>query len=443
MPPARPPSQTEEAPIAAALAREGRRRLGPVMLARTLALVATAAIVGVVTSWPDALFWLGLILVFALLGAAHYAVGRSRHARDWMVYAFTAFDLALLAFTLIYPNPIPADPPPPQAVIRYNNFVYLFIILGALGMTLRPRLILWGGACGAVFWSLGVWWLTTLPGATWEGRDARPAAERMADLHYVDLGVQAQSVGVFLIVSGLIAAGSAAARRLAVRETAAARRAANLSRYLPAEAVSSMAERDAPFTEEREAEAAVLFTDIVGFSGLAERRGPRETIELLRQAHGLVAQAVSDHGGVVDKFIGDGVMATFGVAAALEREAAPAPAERAFAATRAILAAAARWNEARAAAGERPVRFAIGLHHGLVVIGDMGSARRMELAVIGDTVNVAARLETICRALDLAAAYSEEAMAAARWPDGPERIGPERLRGRDEPVIVWGLRRSA
>lgn len=422
--------------IEAALRRESRRRLGVTMLGRSVAMAAAGVLVLFVAPWPDALWWVGLILLFIAFGGAQYLLGRSRRARHWHVYAFAATDMALLVFALLFPNPFSDGALPPQASLRFGSFLYLLLPIAALSMSLRPRLILWGGACAALFWSLGIAWLAALPGATNSLTDDRDFFEQLVDLGHVDFGVQSQNVVILLLVSALIASASAAARSLLVREMAAARRAANLSRYVPAEAVDALALRDAPFGEARRAEAAVLFTDIAGFTALAERVGPEAALALLREAQGLVARAVFEAGGVLDKFIGDGAMATFGAAPALERDGMDPPAARALAAAFAIHDAAARWNESRLGRGEPPIAFAIGLHAGPVVIGDVGSARRMELAVIGDTVNVAARLEEVSREFDPPLAVSEAAWEAAGRPSGLRRLGARALRGRAELVVV-------
>jgi adenylate cyclase len=148
-----------------------------------------------------------------------------------------------------------------------------------------------------------------------------------------------------------------------------------------------------------------------------------------------VERAVFAHGGVLDKFIGDGAMATFGAA-----HPAPDDAARAVACVGAILAEVADWNHGRMRRDEPPVGISIGLHYGPVVVGDVGSARRMELAVIGDTVNVASRIEQLTRVLGAPAAISQEAIdAAGGAPPGAVRVGPHKVHGRERPVTLWTL----
>lgn len=149
---------------------------------------------------------------------------------------------------------------------------------------------------------------------------------------------------------------------------------------------------------------------------------------------------IFDHGGAIDKFMGDGIMATFGA----YRAGATSPAQ-AVACVEAILAAMDEANTARPK-GAPEVVISVGLHYGRVLVGDVGSERRMEFAVIGDAVNVASRLETMTRELGVAAAISEDAFDAAGRPDGFERIGARAVRGRVEPVTIWapaGRRRAA
>lgn len=127
-------------------------------------------------------------------------------------------------------------------------------------------------------------------------------------------------------------------------------------------------------------------------------------------------------------------MASFG-AVRRDGEDGREAAVRAVECARGILAAAAERNRR----GGEPARISVGLHFGPVVVGDVGSARRMELAVIGDAVNVAARLETMTRELGVGAAVSDQAVAAAGRPAGLRLIGPRPIQGREKPVTVWAI----
>ncbi len=422
---------------------EGRRRLRIITYARTAALLVIAAIVSAVSppeTWP---YYYGLIAIFIALGWATFAVNRSRFDGPWRDYAFVAADFALITFTVLVPAPDAPPELPAAFYLRFDNFDYLYVILGGLAISLRPMLLIWGGICGAAFWSVGLWWLSLDErvsfGPISETDDRATALRRMwSDPNNVDLGFEFQGIAIFLIVAVLLAVAVEASHRLFLREAANERRAANLSRYLPAEMIESLANRDTPFDEKIEVEAAILFADIVGFSRLAERHAPHEVIALLREAHRIVETQVFAHGGMLDKFIGDGAMAVFGAA---RRDAAgEAPdAARAIRCAGAILTEIARWSAAR---GGEPVLVSVGVHWGHIILGDVGSERRMELAVIGDAVNVASRLESMTRELGVGAAVSEAAMAAGGWPGGLNRIGPRAVPGRDDAVVVWAIPRA-
>lgn len=421
--------------ISAAREAEGLRRLYRITVARSVALFIIMGVILTVSPPSVWAYYLSLVVIFIVIGWANYALARAGlggWARD---YAFIALDFAFLTFTLIYPPPNAPMDVSYAFYLRFDNFDYFYVILAGLSISLRPALLIWGGACGVVFWSIGLLWLIEETDAVIarpeDPEDRIDMVAIMANPNYIDLGVEFQGMVIFLISAVLLAIAVAASQRLFLKQVAEERRAANLSRYLPAETVETLADRDDPFNAEEEVEAAILFTDIVGFSAMAERRAPHEVIALLREAHALVAEQVFAHGGMLDKFIGDGAMASFGIAG--EKGGDP-PAARAIACAKAILAATDQWNAGR---GGQPVPISIGVHYGPVVVGDVGSARRMELAVIGDTVNVASRLEEMTRPLGVRAAISGEAMSAAGDPAGLSERGPQPIVGREEPIIVW------
>jgi adenylate cyclase len=133
--------------------------------------------------------------------------------------------------------------------------------------------------------------------------------------------------------------------------------------------------------------ATILFADIRGYCELLERVGSLETVRLLDQFFTLVVDCVDRHGGTVDKFIGDAMMATFGIPAAAEDDA-----DRAVEAACAILRDIENWNAGRAA-GELEIHVGIGIDTDIVVAGTIGAPSRMDYTVIGDGVNTAARLQ--------------------------------------------------
>jgi adenylate cyclase len=184
----------------------------------------------------------------------------------------------------------------------------------------------------------------------------------------------------------------------------------------------------------------VLFADIFNFTATSAAMPRNEVIELLRRFHSLVEEAVFGHHGTLDKYIGDGVMATFGTP-----YPGPHDAANALGCTRSLVKGLNRWNKERAAQGLRPIRIGVGLHYGEATLGNVGSARRFEHTVIGDTVNLASRFEALTRTLDTAILVSDAVIEAARQDGGADlmqgfkHMGSHAIRGHREPVELWGL----
>ena len=176
---------------------------------------------------------------------------------------------------------------------------------------------------------------------------------------------------------------------------------------------------------------AVMFVDFRSFTAGARDRPPQEVVDRLDGAFAVLVDILDRHGGIVNKFLGDGFLALFG--APLE---APDPARRAVAAAREMLEANDHVNRSTA----WPLRIGIGIHIGEVVAGSIGSPRRKEYTVIGDTVNFAARIEALNKDFNSQLLISE----AVRDTLGDEArdavaLGEVPIRGYDRPMAVWQL----
>ncbi|OYX27123.1 MAG: guanylate cyclase, partial [Rhodobacterales bacterium 32-66-7] len=177
--------------------------------------------------------------------------------------------------------------------------------------------------------------------------------------------------------------------------------------------------------------------DLVGFTDLAERLPDTEVLPLLRRYYAEIERVVFDEGGTLDKYLGDGVMATFGTPE-------PSPGNAA-----AAIRAARRIVEAVDAIGDG-LHVSVGVHFGRATVGDVGPARRLEFAVIGDTVNVASRLEAATRDLGARIVVSDALVARARAEgaldaamNGFAEVQALPLRGRRAPIDVWMYPASA
>jgi len=175
----------------------------------------------------------------------------------------------------------------------------------------------------------------------------------------------------------------------------------------------------------------VMFVDIRGFTAASRERSPAEVVARLNAVFAILVDIVDRHHGIVNKFLGDGFLAMFG--APIDD---PAAAADAVAAGREMLHAIAASN----AGSAWPIRIGIGIHIGEAVTGTVGSPRRKEYTVIGDTVNLASRLESLNKEVGSEFLVSDAVRSAIGDAIGDgEPLGPVAVRGYDKPIAVWRL----
>ncbi|WP_448203649.1 adenylate/guanylate cyclase domain-containing protein [Azospirillum sp. sgz302134] len=208
--------------------------------------------------------------------------------------------------------------------------------------------------------------------------------------------------------------------------------------YVPKALVLRLMHRrgaEASFSSE-EREVTVMFTDIRGFSRMAEHMGAADTAALLNEHFTQLAACIEAEGGTVDKFIGDAIMAFWGAP-----EEQPDHAARALRAAHAITRTVHADNRRREAQGLPPIRVRIGLHSGPVVVGNIGSENRINYTIVGDTVNIAARIEELASSLQGDAEVVVLSSAATAFQgDGAaplDCVGGQPLRGRTGTTEVW------
>jgi adenylate cyclase len=206
----------------------------------------------------------------------------------------------------------------------------------------------------------------------------------------------------------------------AVRETTLR---LNLTRYLPRELAPILSEDGfSSLRAGRRVRAVLLFVDIRDSSMLAEGMDAARLAVFISAFRRRVMRAAAEHGGIVDKFVGDGALLLFGVPAESESDAA-----RALACGRTLVALVERWNAKRGFSPE--VRIGVGIHAGEVFCGVVGDEARLEFTVLGEPVNIAARIEAATKLHDTpllaSRAVVEAAGEAERWVE----VGAETLRG--------------
>lgn len=188
----------------------------------------------------------------------------------------------------------------------------------------------------------------------------------------------------------------------------------------------------------QEREIAVMFADLRGFTRLSEHRLPYDVVFLLNRYFAAMGQAIEASGGQVDKFIGDGVMALFGVEAG--REAAS---RQALDAARRMAERLVELNEALASDLKEPLRMGIGLHVGPAIVGEMGYGGVKGLTAVGDTVNTASRLEGLCKGYAAELVVSQDLLDQAGADLSAFRAEQVAIRGRRDQLRIRVVTRIA
>ncbi len=249
------------------------------------------------------------------------------------------------------------------------------------------------------------------------------------------------AVGKFASVATIIAAASicqvAIERRIALARRISEEhlRRDRLHRYFSPEIARTIEQDEQEFSAGHLCEITVLFSDLRGFSALSQHLAPAEVVDMLNEVHSRMVEVVFTHGGTLDKYIGDGLMAYFGAPLAQ-----PDHATRALHCAQQMQLAFATLSAARAARGKSVLRLSIGLNTGAAVVGAIGAANRREFTVVGDAVNLAAHMEYLTRDYEADILLSDD--TAQRLGDGFDLrlLGEHAVKGRIRPVRVFAPR---
>src|SRR5687767_12469871 len=407
-----------------------------------IAALALLAVWLISTRADDPTRALGYVLVlslFAILGLAHYALIGTRFDTRWVKYVFITLDIAVVS-ALVATQPLFPSAPDLPAVMTFRGsvFPFYFVILGVAAFSFSPAMVMWTGIVGALGWLAAFWHVASKVDGVrnWSEIPSNPTAEQIMvvvlDPRFGGLGGRIQESVLLAVVAFLIAVVMWRARTTLKRQLEAERDRATLSgifgRFVPRAIVNAMiAGRGALAPIERE--ATVLFADIAGFTEMTERAGAVRTVEILNAYFDEVTRIVGAHNGIVTQFQGDAVLATFNVPVEDANHA-----RNAFRAAEAILACVA----GREFAGER-IRVRIGLNTGSLVAGNVGGGGRQSYTVHGDAVNLAARLEALCKEHGtslLLSAATAKALPGAKLV----AVGNISVRGLSDPVAVYSTR---
>ena len=179
---------------------------------------------------------------------------------------------------------------------------------------------------------------------------------------------------------------------------------------------------------------AVMFSDIRDFTKYCEEKSPEEIVTFLKEYQSIMVDIIFKHNGTLDKFVGDGIMATFGTPSTSEDDAS-----NAVRAAMEMSSSLRRFNIDRTKSGLEEIRIGIGIHYGQVVAGSIGSGNRLEYTVIGDTVNIASRLETATKELKRQIVFSQEVKNQIAADIETTLLGSIEIRGHGKPMQVFSV----
>lgn len=205
-----------------------------------------------------------------------------------------------------------------------------------------------------------------------------------------------------------------------------------MSRYMDPSVADKLLEGGEDLLGGVSSEATVLFSDVRSFTTITEELGAQGTVTLLNEYFSIMVECIQNEAGMLDKFIGDAIMAVFGTP--LKHDDDP---DRGVRAAISMLTHLAEYNKKRIAHGKRPIDMGIGLNTGMIVSGNIGSPKRMDYTVIGDGVNLAARLESACKQYSARILISDATKNMLRGTYRTREIDYVVVKGKTKPVGVF------
>ncbi len=410
---------------------QAERIIGWVRLALSAWLFATLGVSFAAVEWLDLdlgnlramLRSVGLPtqLAFLIVGLLAVFVSTPGRWRPWMAYVFVTVDAMLIGasmFTALKQAGLDGGfiaATPPAAAVP------VMFCMGSLRP--RPRVQYYATALHASIVLFIVQWHGGLLNAL-EERDAKNLSR------YFELPANALRFALLVAAGLTVAFGASRTRALLKKSVRETQRRKALTRFLPAEIAPLVAnQRFGVLRKGQRRIATVMFVDIRDSTARAEQLDPERLSVFISSFRRRVMRATEANHGIVDKFIGDGALVLFGV-----RDEDANGAREALDCARQLLALVERWNAKRRF--DPPLRVGIGIHTGEVYVGVVGDERRLEFTVLGDSVNVAARLEQMTKEVGAPLLVSETTLEAAGILEGWRIVTDEPLRGRSGEIAV-------
>lgn len=413
-----------------------RRATSPVRLrllrGELLRLVVVAVLIGNFVLGSDTRTTSHTVLILGYLAVSLISLFVTIHLPEkrWRQPAFTLFD-ALAVLIMLYMHTL-QGPFDHGHALTPAGLVVAFILLINTALSSDPRIVAWFSGIVSAGW-LGI----LLAAMTSSGLGV---VDGILDANaHRELGL-AFSFGVAAFAVYLIVRETGDTRREA---DIAQRRGSNLARFFSPTVVDQLADGDPGLQLERR-RIAVMFVDLRGFTSFAETASPEQLRHMLSEFRDIVSDVVVRHGGTVDKYLGDGVMAVFGH---------PAPrtddADRALACALELVDALELWRNREQAAGHPALKAGIGLHLGVAMAGILEAGCHSEFTVLGDVVNVAQRLQVVSKSFGATLVVSADllaevhsAMGSADWREARQVAIPGRKLPLDIAYVTGGTSRT-
>jgi len=325
------------------------------------------------------------ILIYFILTVIRVALAHTRRLGFWVLSASILIDMALL-YGLIWSFHVQYQQPA-SFYLKAPTLLYVFIFIALRALRFEARYVILAGIAASLGWLVMIGYVVYA--------DTGQNMVTHDYVHYLTsntilLGAEFDKIISILVVTALIAIAIQRARSLLVQSVVETYAKESLSRFFApevAQRISHQGERIGAGTGEAR-DAAILNLDVRGFTRLASRISPGEVMAVLAEYQDLMVQAIQRHGGSIDKFLGDGIMATFGATS-------PQPdyLARAMSALEECMERAAAWRQNQSDSSLPALSVNGALAAGRVVVGAVGSQSRLEYTVIGDAVNLSAKIE--------------------------------------------------
>ncbi|WP_414474964.1 adenylate/guanylate cyclase domain-containing protein [Microvirga sp. M2] len=362
---------------------------------------------------------------FSLTSLAALTLIRIQRYRPTMGWAFASLDVAITIAAIA------------EGVLRNRlsgNNIFLLasawaapLVLAFNALRYRPAIVA-GTAVSLILGSLAV--------ALWAGVSLSTPPLSPDYARFADLPANAVRASILILVGLCLTLVVQRERRLLVRALTEQRERSILTRFLPTEVVPELTRPESRLRRGISQQCAILFVDLRNSTHLTEHMLPEQVADFLTRFRRRITRVVLEHGGLIEKFAGDGALIVFGVP-----EPQPDDACRALACAKSLVSAIAEWNRSRPPAA--PLTVAMGLHTGECFCGVVGEEARLEFTVLGDAVNVAARLESFAKHRNEMLIASKRVLADAHEPLDRhtwQHLGIEWLRGHEASIDVYAYR---